>query len=145
MPAAQVDADGDQRFFHRQREVAVAADALLVAHRLPQGLSQADADIFDRVMLVDVQVALGLARQIQRRRAGRTAPAYGPGIPRRCRISTSRVRRGRVQTECPFRPSCRSILAVRGMVTPSLSAEVRQASICSSVPTLIRKPSPQPG
>ena len=48
----------DQRLFHRQREVAVAADARLVAQRLPQRLAQADAHVFDRVVLIDVQVAL---------------------------------------------------------------------------------------
>ena len=63
-------AAGDQRLFHRQREVAVAADAGLVAQRLPQGLAQADAHVLDRVMLVDVQVALGTHRQIAGRVLG---------------------------------------------------------------------------
>src|SRR6185295_14547076 len=39
--------------------VAVAAQPLFVAHRLRHGLAQRDADVFDRVVAVDVQVALG--------------------------------------------------------------------------------------
>ena len=39
--AAQIEGRGDQRLFHRQREVAVAADARFVAQRLPQGLAEA--------------------------------------------------------------------------------------------------------
>ena len=58
--AAQVDRHGGQRLFHRQREVAVAADAGLVAERLLERLAQADADVFDRVVLIDVKIALGV-------------------------------------------------------------------------------------
>ena len=43
--------------------MAVAADAGLVAQRLLQRLAEADADVFDRVVLIDVEVALGLDRQ----------------------------------------------------------------------------------
>ena len=63
-------AAGDQRLFHRQREVAVAADARLVAQRLPQCLAQADAHVFDRVVLIDVQVALRSDRQVAGRVLG---------------------------------------------------------------------------
>ncbi len=42
----------------------VAADALLVPHRASQRLAQRDADVLDRVVRVDVQVALGLDLQI---------------------------------------------------------------------------------
>ena len=50
--------------------MAVAADARLVAQGLAQGLAEADADVLDRVVLVDVQVALGVDRQIDRRVLG---------------------------------------------------------------------------
>ena len=65
-PAAQIDRHRGQRLFHRQREVAVAADAGLVAQRLLERLAEADADVFDRVVLVDVQVALGANREVDR-------------------------------------------------------------------------------
>ena len=68
--AAQVEGRGDQRFFHRQREVAVAADAGFVAEGLLERLAQGNADVFDRVMLIDVQIALGLHVQIDGRMLG---------------------------------------------------------------------------
>ena len=45
--------------------MAVAANALLVAHRLRDRLAERDADVLDRVMRVDVQVALGLDVEIE--------------------------------------------------------------------------------
>ena len=42
--------------------MAVAADAGPIAQGLAHGLPQADADVLDRVMLIDVQIALGLDR-----------------------------------------------------------------------------------
>ena len=70
VPAAQIERGGDQRLFHRQREVAVAADAGLVAQGLLQRLAEADAHVLDRVVLIDVQVALGLNVQVDRRVLG---------------------------------------------------------------------------
>ncbi len=49
------------------RHDAIAPDAALVAQRLVQRLAQHDADILDRVMVVDVQVALGMHRQVENR------------------------------------------------------------------------------
>jgi hypothetical protein len=50
--------------------MAVAADALLVAHRLGHRLAQRDAHVFDRVVAVDVQVAFGLDVQVDQAVAG---------------------------------------------------------------------------
>ena len=90
--AAQIDRRRHERLFHRQREVAVAANAGFVAEGLLHRLAKADADVFDRVMLIDVQVALGFDCQIDRRVLGEQrqhvieeADAGLPSIPRRCR------------------------------------------------------------
>src|SRR5688572_14679758 len=56
-PAAQVDGRRYQRLVHRDRGVAVAPNARLVAQGLLHRLAQADADILDGVMRIDVQVA----------------------------------------------------------------------------------------
>ena len=48
----------------------VAADAGLVAQRFSNGLAQADAHVFDGVMLIDVQIADGLEFQVDRRMFG---------------------------------------------------------------------------
>ena len=50
--------------------MAVAADAGPVAQGLAHGLAQADAHVLDRVVLIDVQVAAGLDRQIEGRVLG---------------------------------------------------------------------------
>ena len=69
-PAAEVHGRGDERFFHRQHEVAVAADARPVAQGLLHRLAQADAHVLDRVVLIDVQIADGLDRQVEGRVLG---------------------------------------------------------------------------
>jgi len=59
-----------QGFVEGHIGVAVTAQALLVAKSLGQGLADGDADIFSGVMAVNVQVALGLHRQIHHAVAG---------------------------------------------------------------------------
>jgi hypothetical protein len=63
-PPAQVNRGRDECFVHRDRRVAVPPDARLVAERLLDRLPQADADILDRVVGVDVQVALRLHGEV---------------------------------------------------------------------------------
>ena len=50
-----------ERLVHGQQERAVAADAALVAERLAQRLAEREADVLDRVVPVDVEVAAGAA------------------------------------------------------------------------------------
>ena len=69
-PPAEIDRATGQGLVHRQRKVAVAANAGPIAQGLPHGLPQADADVLDRVMLIDVQVALGLDHEIKGRMFG---------------------------------------------------------------------------
>ena len=68
-PAGDVDGDPRQRLVHRQVHVGVAADAAPVAERLAHRLAERDADILDRVVVVDVQVA-------RRRRRSRSNSAW---------------------------------------------------------------------
>ena len=44
--------------------MAVAAHALLVTDRFGKGLTQRDADVFNGVMGIDVQIALGLDLEV---------------------------------------------------------------------------------
>ena len=64
-PPAEIDRHHRQRFVHRQHEVARAIDAFAVPERLREQLSQRDADVFDRVVLVDIQVPGGFQLQIK--------------------------------------------------------------------------------
>ncbi len=59
--------DARQRLVHRQQAIGIAHDAALVAERLDERLPQSDADILDRMMIVDLQVALGADGQVDQR------------------------------------------------------------------------------
>ena len=63
--AAEVDRGGDERLFHRKREMSVASNALLVTDCLLDRLAQADSDVLDRVVLVDVEVTVGSYLQVE--------------------------------------------------------------------------------
>src|SRR3954468_4868301 len=55
----QVDSGLHQRLVQRNRRVAEAADAGLVAERLAQRLANRECCVLDRVMRVDLEVARG--------------------------------------------------------------------------------------
>ncbi len=57
--ARHVERDAGQCFVHRQQAVGVAGQAPLVAERLRERLAERDAHVLDRMMIVDVAVALG--------------------------------------------------------------------------------------
>lgn len=63
-PAGEIDHDTRQRLVQRHVGMTVAADALLVADGLGQRLAEGNADILDRMMRVDMQVAFRLDLQI---------------------------------------------------------------------------------
>src|SRR2546428_10918809 len=63
--AAQIDRDDGQRFVHGEDEVAGAIDAAAVAKSLREELAEDDTDIFDGVMLVDVEVAFGFQLEVE--------------------------------------------------------------------------------
>ena len=62
---AQVNSRNRQRLIHRHEKVTGAQDAALVAQRAVKALAQRDAHIFDRVVLIDIQIALALQIQIE--------------------------------------------------------------------------------
>src|ERR1700733_10454015 len=71
-PARYIERNPGQRFVHWQEAIGIAGQASLVAERLRQRLAERDAHILDRVMIVDMAVALspnfdidkGMARQL---------------------------------------------------------------------------------
>ena len=140
---AQVDGAGHERLFHRQREVAVAADARLVAQRLLDGLADADADVLDRVVLVDLQVARGAHRQVD----GRVPGQQREHVVEEADAGGDLRGAGAVEVQLDLdlgfgRLALDAGGAGHGQMI--LANRARQASICSSVPTEIRRPSPQP-
>ena len=63
--ALTIDGDDGERFIHRHDEIAGAVDALAIAECLEQRFAEHDADVFDRVVLIDVEIARRLQRQIE--------------------------------------------------------------------------------
>ena len=68
--ARHVNGDAGQRFIHRQEAIGITANAFFIAKCLFEGLAQCNADILNRVMLVDFEIALAGDRHIKERMAG---------------------------------------------------------------------------
>src|SRR6056297_1368060 len=66
-PPRQVERRTHQRVVHRQQARPVAADSALVAERLRERLPECDAYVLDRVVVVDVAVAVAAHGQVQQR------------------------------------------------------------------------------
>ena len=146
-PAREIDHDARQRLVERHVGVAVAAHAFLVADRLRERLAERDADVLDRVVRVDVQVALrastsrskhAVARDlvehvVEERHAGREL-ASGP------------CRRGRAATVICVSSGV-ALDALRGRMGRSARASCRarrarsaeEASFSAGVPTVTRR------
>src|SRR5262245_14789489 len=63
--STQIDGGDGERLVHWHHEVAGAIDALPVAERFQQRVAERDADIFNGVVLIDVEIALRLQREIE--------------------------------------------------------------------------------
>ena len=63
-PARQIERAGDAGLVHRQRRPPVAHEAGLVAERLRDALADDQAQVFGRVVAVDLDVARGAHRQV---------------------------------------------------------------------------------
>src|SRR6059036_782371 len=61
--AAEIHRDLRQSLVKRDRRPAESADPLFAPERLLQGIADHDPDILDRMMIIDVRIALGLNRQ----------------------------------------------------------------------------------
>jgi hypothetical protein len=65
-PAAQVNDDVGQRLVQRAARFTEAANAALVAERVFERLSQGQANILHRVMIIDFEIALGLNVDVEK-------------------------------------------------------------------------------
>jgi hypothetical protein len=61
----EVDRDLHERLVEGEEPGGEAGDAGLVPQRLPEGLAEHDAGVLDRVMAIDVEIALGLHREVE--------------------------------------------------------------------------------
>ncbi|CDX17810.1 hypothetical protein MPLA_1170034 [Mesorhizobium sp. ORS 3359] len=66
-PAGNIDRRAGQRLVHGKVDRGVAHDAAPLAQSLAQRLADGDAGVLDRVVVVDMQVALSLDRHVDQR------------------------------------------------------------------------------
>ncbi len=69
-PSRHVDRGARQRLVHGEVDRGITHDAAPLAERLRQRLADRDAGVLDRVVVVDMQVALGLDRHVDQRMPG---------------------------------------------------------------------------
>ena len=69
-PARNVDHDARQRLVHRHVDRGIAGDAGHGAERLLHGLPERDADVLGGVVVIDMEVAIGLHRDVDARMPG---------------------------------------------------------------------------
>src|SRR6266508_1245769 len=87
-PTRDVHRRMHERLVHRQEGVSIASDAPLVAHRLLEGLAQADADVFHCVVQVHLEVAFGVHGEIHQ-------AMLGPGLQHVVEEGNARLHLGR--------------------------------------------------
>src|SRR5579875_587122 len=63
--AGKVDGDDGQGFIHWHHKIPSAVDAFTVAKGFGEQLAEHDADVFDGVVLVDIEIAIGREFQIE--------------------------------------------------------------------------------
>src|SRR5260370_7766128 len=65
-PSAKINRGSGERFVHGHQEIAGAQDAAFGAERFLYGFAEGDADVFDGMMLVHIEVATGIHAEIKR-------------------------------------------------------------------------------
>src|SRR5206468_9292055 len=71
-PPAQIDDNLRQGFVERTTRLAEAADAVLITQRNFKGLTQRQANVFHRVMKVDLEIAFGSNLNVKKTVAAKT-------------------------------------------------------------------------
>src|SRR5271157_4803668 len=64
-PSAKIDRGSGKCFVHRHEEIASPQNAALGAKGLLHGCAESDADIFDGVMLIHIEIAASVDVQIE--------------------------------------------------------------------------------
>src|SRR5512146_2520311 len=165
--AAEIDGGYRERFVHRHDEVAGAQNAALVAQGPIERLSQGNADVLDRVVLVDVEIAIAaqgevecaMTREqfqhvIEKADAGTNFVAAGTfdgqsdgnarlgGVAPQLRAALLRSRRGRGSALVRGSHQRASSPRKSARISAMAAAAFR---ICSRVPTVMRTQPRQPG
>jgi hypothetical protein len=63
--AAQVDRHHGESFIHGKNKIAGAVDSFTLSQRFSEELAKHDADIFNGMVLIDIQISVRVERQIE--------------------------------------------------------------------------------
>jgi hypothetical protein len=63
---AKIDGGNGKRLVHRHEEVTGAQDSAPVAERTIEGFAKRNANVFDSMMLIDVEIAIAFKFQVKR-------------------------------------------------------------------------------
>src|SRR5437879_6392403 len=63
--SAEIDGGHSHGFVHRHEEISGAQNAALGAEGLVEGLAEDDTDIFDGVVLIDVEITAGFELEVE--------------------------------------------------------------------------------
>src|SRR5439155_20941278 len=139
--AAQVDGGDRERFVHRHQKITRAIDAAARAERRRHRLAECNAEIFDGVMLIDVEVAGGLDLEIEsamtRDQLQHVIEKADPGVNP---VASSAVER---QPQRDLRLS--RAAADYGAAHSTSSITAMQRRVCSTIPAAMRMQPAQPG
>ena len=61
----EVDGDDRERFVHREHEITGAIDSFAIAQSFGEELTDYNAGVFDGVVLIDVEIAVGFESQVE--------------------------------------------------------------------------------
>src|SRR3974390_31563 len=150
--ATKVHGDDAQRLVHGHHEISGTQNAAFGAECRGEGLSKRDADVFYRVMLVDIKVARRLQLQIECAVASNqlhhvVEEAYA-GADLRAAVPLDRQRHTNVRfvgLAVELRPphACTSVLGFNSASTSHNAAS--NLSICSTPPIVMRTQPSHPG
>src|SRR5713101_9374646 len=65
-PSAKINRGSGERFVHGHQEIAGAQNPAFGAERFLYGFAEGDADVFDGMMLVHIEIATGVHAEIKR-------------------------------------------------------------------------------
>jgi hypothetical protein len=63
--SAEIDSGQAESFVHRHEEITGSQNAAAISQRAVKGLTESDSDIFDGMVLIDVEVAIGCKFEVE--------------------------------------------------------------------------------
>src|SRR5262249_53544908 len=130
-----------ERFIHRHQKVPRAVDAAPRAERLRHDFSEGDADVLDRVMLIDIEVARRVEGQIERA----VAREELQHMVKKTDARANSITPSPVEDQRHANARLRRLSIDYGAAHKTSSMTVRKRWVCSTRPVPTRTHPAQPG